>query len=186
MKENKKQKVKVAKIDNKAKRWIIKISLLAFFISLLLSIISESIQNSGIIVAVILIIIFMALNVVSDMFGLAITSCQIEHIDRDVLDEKIKNKCKRLIVNADKVSSILCDVVGDICGILCGVSGSILSSSLSNGVEAPSLIIFIGALVSALIAGTTVLFKAISKNYAVNNAHKIVLRIGKLLDRFSA
>ena len=183
----KRQKVKTLDYDGKSKRWTVKVALLAFFISLLLSLFSESIQRKGsVILAIVLIVLFMAVNIISDMLGLAITSCQIEQIEREAIDKKLKNKCKRLIQNSDKVSSILCDVVGDICGILCGVSGSIVSIYISNSIDVPSLIVFIGGAVSALIAGVTVLFKSISKNYAVNNAKNIVIKIGKFLNRLYA
>ena len=173
-------------LSKNTKLWIAKVTLLAFFISLILSIFSELIQNSNnIFIAITILIIFMALNVLSDMVGLAITSCQIENIENSNFSDKLKNKCLMLIKNADKVSSIMCDVIGDICGILCGVSGTIIVYMVSKSIEIYSLKIFIGAGMSALIAGLTVFFKAISKNFAVNNAQKIVKKIGNFLLKFS-
>lgn len=122
----------------------------------------------------------MALNVLSDMIGLAITSCQIENIKK-IENQQVQSKCLMLVRNSDKVSSILCDVIGDICGILCGVSGTIITAYFVLKVEIASLKIFIGAGVSAVIAGLTVLFKAISKNYAVKNSEKIVRKVGAFL-----
>ena len=75
------------------------------------------------------------------------------------------------------MSSILCDVVGDICGILCGVSGTMIAYICASLLPESNFNMFLGAIVSALIAGFTVLFKAISKNYAVKNSTKIVKKV---------
>ena len=161
--------------------WVSKISLLAFSISLFLSLLSSLVlEKSGLIVATFLLFIFMTLNVLPDMIGLAITSFQTENLKK-IENKQVQDKCLLLVKNSDKVSSILCDVIGDICGILCGVSGTIITAHFVLRVEILSLKIFIGAGVSATIAGLTVLFKAISKNYAVKNSEKIVRKVGEFL-----
>ncbi len=180
---NKNNKVEISKIRERKKYiWFIKISILALCLSLLLTLFSEIIlHKSNVIVAVILLVVFMFLNVFSDMIGLAITSCQIEELKKQNLDKKIFEKCLRLIKSSDKVSSILCDVVGDICGILCGVSGTMIAYIISNYIPIETFNLLLGAFISALIAGLTVLFKAISKNYAVNHASEIVKKTAKIL-----
>ena len=161
--------------------WVTKISLLAFSISLFLSLLSSLVlEKSGLIIAILLLLIFMSLNVLSDMVGLAITSCQIESLKK-IDNLEVQKKCLMLVRNSDKVSSILCDVIGDICGILCGVSGTIVTAYCIVRIEIVSFEIFVGAGVSAIIAGLTVLFKAISKNYAVKNSEKIVKKVGAFL-----
>ncbi|MGN0798694.1 MAG: hypothetical protein ACI4L7_03955 [Christensenellales bacterium] len=161
--------------------WVTKISLLAFSVSLFLSLLSSLVlERSGLIVAIFLLLIFLSLNVLSDMIGLAITSCQMESLKK-IDNLEVQKKCLMLVRNSDKVSSILCDVIGDICGILCGVSGTIVTAYCVVKIEIISLEIFVGAGVSAIIAGLTVLFKAISKNYAVKNSEKIVKKVGAFL-----
>ena len=181
--KNNSNKVEIAKLKERKKYvWFVKISILAFCLSLMLALFSELVLNRAhVIVAIILLIVFMLLNVFSDMLGLAITSCQIEELKKQVKDENQLNFCLRLIKSSDKVSSILCDVVGDICGILCGVSGTMIAYVLARSIPLSSFNIFIGAFISALIAGLTVLFKAISKNYAVNHSTKIVKKIVNFL-----
>lgn len=177
--------VAIAKNPSKRQKvfWIIRISTLAFSLSLLLSLFSETFLNkSNVIVAVFLLITFMMLNVFSDMLGLAITSCQIEELKKENLSRNLKCRCLVLIKNSDKVSSILCDVVGDISGILCGVSGTTITIIISSTFKIVSLNILFGSIVSAIIAGLTVLFKAIAKNYAVNNSLKLVKSTAKFLD----
>lgn len=178
------KKVKVNKFSKRKSLWVIKISLLALSISLLLSLFSEMILNkANIFVAVILLVVFMMLNVFSDMLGLGVTSCQIENLKKKNLPRHIYYTSLKLVRNADKVSSILCDVVGDVCGILCGVSGSMISISLLTPIS--SLNIFISALVSAITSSLTVFLKSISKNYAVGHATEIVIKTSKFMNILS-
>lgn len=164
------------------KKWLAKISLLAFSTSLFLSIFSEMVlTKSNFFVALALLVIFMFANVLSDMLGLAITSCQIEKLKNENLPKAQLEICVKLIESSDKVSSILCDVVGDICGILCGVSGTMIAIILARNIEFSTAKIFIGAFTSSIVAGLTVFFKAIFKNYAVINSNKIIKKISNTI-----
>lgn len=166
--------------------WTLKISVLAFVLSILFSISSEIILDGvGIGISILLIVVFMLANVFVDMIGLAITTCQINDIDKINVDEKKKNTCLSLIKNADKVSSILSDVIGDICGILSGAGGATITIILTESITYPSLTLLVGALVSSLIACITVLLKSISKAYAIKHSIKIVLVISGFLSIFS-
>ena len=167
-----------------------KISVLAFSLSLLLSFFSQIVlKRSNVFLAIFLLCVFMIFNIFSDMIGLAITSFQLGEVSKEKESKKMKEtiykKCLQLIRNSDKVSSILCDVVGDICGILCGVSTTILTNIITSNSSLISLYLFVGAIVSSLIAGLTVLFKAIAKKFAVKNSLKIVKKVSKILILFS-
>lgn len=160
--------------------WITKISIIAFFLSLFLSVFSELfLSKSNVLFAILLLATFMILNIFSDMLGLAITSCQIVQVRGAKLKREVSAMCLFLIKNSDKVSSILCDVIGDACGVLCGVSGSIFAIILSSKFNLAGVII--GAIVSSIVVGFTVLFKAIAKNYAVNNSLKLVKKAAKTI-----
>lgn len=162
--------------------WILFISLASFILSLVLSLFSEVfLSSSSIFLAVLVLIAFMGLNVISDMFGLAITSCQVTKIKKLHINQKEKIICIYLIKNSDKVSSILCDVIGDACGILCGAGVSVLSIILSNIVGASSILF--GVIVSSVVVCLTVLIKAITKNYAINNSLKILRLCSKIILR---
>lgn len=162
--------------------WIIKISLLAFCLSLILGLFSEIILNKlNLLSAFIILIIFMALNIFSDMLGLAITSCQMDSLKEGEMDKKLYKKCLKLIKNSDRVSSVLCDVVGDVSGILCGISGTIISIILTKHFSYISINIFWGILTTAVVAALTVLFKAITKKYAVENSLKLLKFSAKIL-----
>lgn len=167
-------------IENSNFIWIVSISIIAFILSLVLSLFSEIFLNtSNLFLAFFIIILFMALNIFSDMIGLAITSCQVTKVKKSNIKQKEKAMCLLLIKNSDKVSSILCDVIGDACGILCGAGGSILAIILSN--KASLSAIFLGVLVSSSVVCLTVLLKAITKKYAIKNSLKIVRKCSKIL-----
>lgn len=170
--------------------WIAKISILAFSLSLFLSFFSQIIlKESNAILAIILLCLFMIFNVFFDMIGLAITTCQIGEVKKERDSKKLKEvickKCLQLIKNSDKVSSILCDVVGDICAILCGVSATMLTNIIISNNTIISLYLFVGAIASSIIAGLTVLFKAIAKDFAMRNSLKIVKIVSGILIIFS-
>ncbi|MBQ9792620.1 MAG: hypothetical protein IJW32_02600 [Clostridia bacterium] len=174
--------IKTTNDKNKNFLWIIRISVLAFCLSLLLSLFSEIILNkSNIVVAIILLVVFMSLNIISDMYGLAITSCQIDKLKSEKMSEVLYSKCIKLIKNSDKVSSILCDVVGDICGILCGVSGTMVALICAPKINFLSINILFSAIVSASVVALTVFLKAITKKYAVKNSLKLVKRSAKII-----
>lgn len=171
--------------NKQIKFWILKISLTSFFLSLFLSLFSEIFFNSkNVFVSCVFLGCFMLLNIISDMVGLAIASCQIDKLKKVKNNNKIYETSLMLIKNSDKVSSVLCDVIGDLCGILCGVCGSILAIILSQKLACN--IVFMGAFVSSIIVGVTVLFKAILKNYAIKHSTNIVLKSARLVLRIKS
>ena len=162
--------------------WIFKISSISLVVSFLLSLFSDFIlTKSNIVFALILLFVFMSLNIFSDMIGLAITSCQVSKLNSKKLPNEIYEKCILLVKNSDKVSSLLCDVIGDVCGILCGVSSTMITIILSKASLFRFLGLFLGAMVSSFIVALTVFLKAIAKNYAVRNSSRIVIKSSKFL-----
>ena len=75
-------------------------------------------------------------------------------------------------------------MVGDICSTLCGAGGACIVVALTENIYNNHILILISISVSALIAGLTIFFKALMKEYALKNCNKIILRLGKILERF--
>ena len=172
------KKDKFIKLNNLV--WIISLTVFSFLLSLVLSLFSEIfLEANNIILAIFLLLIFMSFNIVSDMIGLAITSCQVIKIKKSNLKQKEKVISIYLIKNSDKVSSILCDVIGDVCSILCGASASILALIISTKLQLS--IIYTGCLINSIVVCLTVLIKAITKNYAIKNSLKIVRVCSKII-----
>lgn len=167
----------------KKNNWPLIVTILAFFISLLFSFISESIMPKvGIIIGIIILILFILIGIIFDMIGVAVTSSNEEPLHA-MSSKKIKGAKKAVSFkkNADKVSSFCNDVIGDICGIISGSAGVTVAIGLSNRFN---LNLFLTSLiVTALIAALTIGGKAFCKKIALLNSHKIVYMTAKIISK---
>ena len=164
------------------KGWIWQITLLSLALSALFAVISElMLSHTNLILALLLILILVAISVLFDIIGMAVTAGNVkpllENKSRGVRGAEV---AVWLVKNADKVSSICTDVIGDICSILSGAAGVAISIIIVS--NTPSIgSFFISILISSLIASINVLAKAIGKTYAIRCADIILLKIGKFL-----
>lgn len=142
-------------------------------------------SDAGLIVSIILLVFFLALAVVTDMIGVATTSAEIEPFNA-MCARKVKGAKQGLMLirNAEKVSSIFCDIIGDMCGILSGTVGASITLQILGKTAVTVQEVLIATMVSACIAALTVFLKAIFKKVAVKNPNKIVFTIGKILAFF--
>lgn len=164
--------------------WIIKITVLAFLISLFFSFASESvIPNVNIIVGIILVLLFILIGVLFDMVGIAVTAAD-EAPFHSMNSRKVKGAKVGVIFkkNADKVSSFCNDVIGDVCGIISGSAGAIIASNLSSIFNIDVFVITL--LITALIAALTIGGKAIGKSIAINNSNVILYEFAKIVSIF--
>lgn len=98
-------------------KWPIEAFFLTFFLSSIVSFISNNgIENLNIVLSIILLIIVVFIGIVFDIIGVAVTVAE----ERD-LHAKATKKAKgaktslKLIKNSSKVANICADVIGDIC-----------------------------------------------------------------------
>ena len=165
-------------------KWISKVTLLAFFISLAFSFFSEtSIPNAGSILAVVVILLFIGIGILFDMVGVAITVADLKVFNsmasKQVRGAKIGVK---LIKNSEKASSFCNDVIGDICGIVSGSASALLSSAIANSLN---LNLFsVSLLVTAIVASLTIGGKAIGKSFAINKSSQILFYFSKFVSYF--
>lgn len=182
MKQN---KVKTSAIEVKRYKWAFKMFVVSLCLSSLFSLLSQTVlSHLGAVLAAATIMLFIFVSVVFDMIGIAITSAD-ESFFKTQLENHVKGStiAIKLKKHSEKVCSFCADVVGDICGILSGAAGACIIMSLAKNISNSSVVILISTLVSSLIAGLTILFKALMKGYAIKNANKIILRLGKLLEK---
>ena len=90
-----------------------------------------------------------------------------------------------LIKNADKVSSILNDVIGDVCGILSGAAGASIVMKIAIDNAGSFMSILIPSLIAAIIAGLTISGKAVFKRIAIKHSNTITLSFAKLINFFT-
>ena len=182
---NKKEK-KNQSIFVKYFRWPLVVLILSFTLSMAFGVLSEvALSNANIIVAIIVIIVFLFIAILTDMIGVAVTACDEKNL-RAMAARKVRGAKEAIILqkNADRVSSIVADILGDICSILSGAAGAAVSASLILQSMDGFMAIVIASLVSAIIAALLISGKAFMKRYSLVHSDKIILIIGKILSIF--
>lgn len=187
----KKDEIKSLKIQLRKKKkslvnynWIIKITLIAFTMSLVFSLASESIiPNVDVIVGIIILITFILIGILFDMIGVAVTSAD-EKPFHSMNSRRVKGANVAVLFkkNADKVSSFCNDVIGDICGIISGSAGGIIALKLANSINQDKFIITL--LITAIVAALTIGGKALGKSYAINKSNFILYEFSKVVSYF--
>ncbi len=158
------------------------IFLFSFLISAVMTIISQSFMSSSqIYVSFLILFIVIAIGVLFDIIGVAVTTCNPAPFHSMAAK---KNKyavfALKLIKRAPFVATVSQDVVGDISGIVSGaLIASIAFSLLITKVVTSSFLL--NVLLSAFLAGLTVGAKAICKDIAIRNSKNITFFVAKFL-----
>ena len=165
-------------------KWLLTITILAFIISFTFSLISEMLLSKvNLIIGIIILILFIAIGIIFDMVGVAVTSGRESPLNA-MSSKKIQGAKKAVSFkkNADKVSSFCNDVIGDICGIISGSAGVTITATIS---EIYKLDIFwVGLIITAIIASLTIGGKALCKSIAMKNSYQIVYITAKIISIF--
>lgn len=167
--------------------WPLKILILAVALSLCFSLLSEYVMGAtGVFVAIIVIIVFVSLAIITDMIGVAVTACSKEPFIA-MCSKKVRGAKEGLMLirNADKVASLCNDVIGDVCGILSGAAGASIVARITVDFQNVNLSILVASLITAFIAGVTIFGKALGKRTAIDNCNSVVLKVGKFLSLFT-
>ncbi len=176
-----KEKIKKENVDVK---WVIKIIIIAFMISFCLSFISEStIPNLSLPFGILLILLFIFINILFDIIGMAVTSAD-EKVFHSMNSRRVRgaNIAVKMVKNAEKVSNFCCDVIGDICGVVSGAASASISIIISNNLNTN---VFITSLtVAAVVASLTIGGKALGKTFAINKSNIIIYESSKLISYF--
>lgn len=157
--------------------WVLKIILLSFVISIVMSSLSTAVLEDAApfwMYAVLLIIIL--IGVLFDVIGVAVTAADEAPFHAMAAKKKPSAKIAiSLLKNADKVSNFCNDVIGDICGIVSGAAASAIILTI------PSNHFFWNLLFTGLVASMTVGGKALGKTLAIKKSEKIVLQAANVL-----
>ena len=155
--------------------WIIKIILMAFFISVIFTSISETVIPK--------VNTFIGIGILFDMVGVAVTAAD-EKIFHSMSSQKIKGAktAVKMKKNASKVSSFCNDVVGDICGIISGSTAAVISINLTKELNANAL--FVTLIVMGIVSALTIGGKAIVKGIAISKSNKILYGFAKIVSLF--
>ena len=129
------------------------------------------------IVGIIVLLVFIFIGIIFDMIGVAVLSAN-EATFHAKASNKIygAKKSVELIKNANRTSSICCDVIGDICGI---ISGALAASLVIILWDTPIFSILLTAIVSSITVGS----KAFGKKMAIKYADDIIGKVGVIISR---
>lgn len=162
-------------------RWIIIITVMAFILTIIFSLLStEVLEHVNVVAGILILLLFIIIGILFDIIGVAVASSTIKPFHA-MASKKVKgaDKAKKLIENSDKVSSICNDVIGDVCGIISGAGGIVIAEAISAKTGAN-----IGAttlITTSVIASLTIGGKALGKGIAVSKSEYIVTKVIKLL-----
>jgi len=175
---SKKEKAKSSK-----QKWVLTVVCLSFGLSVVMSFVTSMfVESAGLLVALLSLIVLVLLGIITDIIGTAVTSAD-EQPFIAMASKRIPGakQALQLVRRAERVSSILNDVVGDIVGIISGSAGSVIAVYLvSLGLKSAVASMLITAFTSAFMIGG----KAYGKGIAIANSPKIVLAVGRLMAFF--
>lgn len=175
---SKKEKARQSK-----QKWILTVVCLSFGLSVVMSFVTSLfVESAGLLVALLSLIALVMIGIITDVIGTAVTSADeqpfIAMASKRILGAK---QALQLIRKAERVSSILNDVVGDIVGIISGSAGSVVAVYLvSLGLKSAIASMLITAFTSAFMIGG----KAYGKGLAIANSDRIVLTVGRVMAVF--
>ena len=169
----------------KSDRWIIKVFIFTFFISLIVSGTSNYISNnSNLIVLTIITITITLLGIIFDIIGTSILTANEANF-HSMASYKVKGSKEsiKLIKNKSNIANFCNDVIGDICGIISGSMGAMIAIRISNLLKIDNTIT---ALITAsILSSITIVGKALGKKYATRKSDNIILLVGKIISILS-
>lgn len=180
--EEKKVKFKQNVVGSKKKNitWVLLITVVSFFSSMILSLASSNILKAvDIYSAFLVILLIIFINIIADTVGTSVTAAD-ETPFHAMASRKLygAKQSIRLIRNADKVSNLCNDVIGDICGVISGAAGTFIIIRLIGN---KSEITIVELVITGLIACFTVGGKALGKIIAISNSNYIVYKVGVII-----
>lgn len=179
--KSKKIKKNHSKIDFK---WVFYVFLMSFSLGATFSILSELLLEDASILAVIIVLTsLLFINIIFDCIGLAFATAKPEPFlamaSKNVWGAK---KAVKLLKNSNKVSSFCQDIMGDICGIISGAAGATAVVVIAGNADVTTVLI-VSAIISGVIASTTIAGKAATKKIAMNSSTSIVMLVSRILSR---
>lgn len=177
------RKINKKKTGNKSEwKWFLFIGILAILICGSFELLSDILlRNVGLIVAVVILILIIAIGVIFDIIGIAATAANETPFhakaSKKVPEAKIALK---LIKNAHRVATVCNDVVGDVSGIVSGSVGAMIVIKIlfiNKNINETLIAVAIGTFIGTV----TILGKSYGKGYAMRNSEKIIYKVAKIL-----
>lgn len=161
--------------------WVITITIITFFVAVVLGYASLVMMNLvSLFWAILILLVIVFMGVFFDLLGIAVTAADETPFHSMASSRVAGSKESILIIrNAGAVANFFNDVIGDIAGIISGsASAAIIVKLNTNGTIGTTMV---SILLTAIIAGITVGGKAVGKEIALRHANYIVYQIGRIL-----
>ena len=166
----------------KNNKWILIITLLAFVITIIFSVLANLILTDlNLIFGIIVILLFILIGVIFDMVGIAVASVEARNF-HSMAARRVKNAhtAIKLTKHSPKVASFCNDVIGDICNIISGASGIIIANNIANKINTSTTLTIL--IITSIIAALTIGGKALGKQIALDNNTEIVYNFARFLN----
>lgn len=166
-------------------KWVVTAFLSSLVISIILSLLSsEVLEIVPIIAAVLILFAFVAIGVIFDIVGLAVSTANEKPFHSMAAQKISAGKIGiSLIKRADQVSSFCNDVIGDICGVVSGSAAATVAIRLAMIIGLNSL--WVNLVLCGLVSAMTVGCKAIGKALGLNYSVEVVTIVAKIISVFS-
>ncbi len=177
---SKKQKSKQSQ-----KQWVVTVVLLSFGLSVVMSVLTSLfVDSAGLLVALIALIVLISIGIITDVIGTAVTSAD-ERPFIAMASKKINGakQALRLIRKAERVSSLLNDVVGDIVGVVSGSAGSVIALYLVS-MGLPTAVASVRD--CSVYVGLYDWWKAVGKSFAIETEREYRALVGKAMALFES
>lgn len=167
------------------RKWVCQITILAFLISIFLTVLTNTVVNDLFIaVAFVVLILVICFGIFFDIIGLAVaTATEVPFHAKATKRHKGAKESIYLIRNADKVSSFCNDVIGDIAGVISGGLAASIVVRIQINMPDYTGVIF-NLILTALVSATTIGGKAYCKTIAIKNSYHIVEKCGIIIYNF--
>lgn len=171
---------------NKAKLWVVKITIITFLLSALFSLLSGfATERSNLIVVIFTVLLLIIISILFDGIAVSVTACDPAPLLAMAARKVPGSKAALFLVkNAEKVNSICADVVGDICGIVSGACSVVIVARIIEIAGTNQYEFWITILISSVLAALTVGGKALEKYFAMKYSKEFVLATAKILKLF--
>ncbi|OPL08441.1 MAG: hypothetical protein AVO33_10820 [delta proteobacterium ML8_F1] len=160
----------------KNKHWIIRITLVSFFMAIVIGVLAElSVKNLNIPGAFLVFLIIIFIGVFFDGIGIAVAASNARPFNA-MAARRVRgaSKAVELVHNADQVSNFCNDVIGDIAGIISGAAIAAIALKMYLFDVSIYNISLIAVLLSGLAAALTIGGKAFGKKIALTHWKTIV------------
>lgn len=166
-------------------KWILVITIITFFISMILgyfSLIVTDRLSLGLAILVLFVIVFT--GIFFDLLGIAVTAAE-ETPFHAMAAHRLKGAKESITIirNAGPVANFFNDVIGDISGIISGSAAAAILIKINQEFSIDTAIL--SFVLTAVIAAVTVGGKAIGKEIALRHSGYVVFKMGYILSLFS-